>query len=245
LLYLVTNLSFHGYFNYEHCHYQTLFCIPTEVICSASYYDSLRRAICPNFWVSNVDIQFHGVPGCTIPKYYASVLPILHSRQTSPHIVYVELGHNDICRRQWAPETIARDLVALARKISKIHSVRQAILVEPIWRLKSPCNMPDFHSRIHDFRTEFRPLVDATPSVHRWYHAKLWQKNPNYFVSERYFSEPFSSNCSQLKACFVHLFFQLLQLRVGFTLFLAPDRNVPVNMTTTLDCFKRNMDGFD
>ncbi|KAI8503711.1 hypothetical protein Bbelb_186820 [Branchiostoma belcheri] len=47
------------------------------------------RAVSPDFWPHNVDITFHGVPGCTIPKYYATILPDLQA--TRPHIVYVEL----------------------------------------------------------------------------------------------------------------------------------------------------------
>jgi len=135
-----------------------------------------------NFWLENVDISFHGVPGCTIARYYQTILPIL--RHSNPHIVYLDLAHNDICLRNQSPDQVAHDLVSLAWTIACIPSVRVVIVAEPLWRLKSPNYLPDFHDRLRVFRTILRPIIDSTPSVTRWYHSRLWQKNKDYFAAD-------------------------------------------------------------
>ncbi|KAI8490624.1 hypothetical protein Bbelb_318920 [Branchiostoma belcheri] len=141
-----------------------------------------NRAVSPDFWLDNVDISFHGVPGCTIARYYHTILPNL--RHSLPHVVYLEIAHNDLCRRSQSPAKIAHDLASLARTIASIPSVRVVIVAEPLWRLKSPAYMPDFHDRLAAFRSTLRPLIDSTQRVTRWYHSRLWQKNKNYFVHD-------------------------------------------------------------
>ncbi|KAI8515673.1 hypothetical protein Bbelb_064860 [Branchiostoma belcheri] len=108
----------------------------------------------------------------------------VNSLASSPHIVYVELAHNDLCRQYLSPRTVAHELASLVRDILEIPSVHTVIVGEPIWRLRLPPYMRDFHARVREFSQTLRPLIDSIPNTTTWRHCKLWQKNPDYFVAD-------------------------------------------------------------
>ncbi|KAI8490488.1 hypothetical protein Bbelb_317560 [Branchiostoma belcheri] len=108
----------------------------------------------------------------------------VNSLASSPHIVYVELAHNDLCRQYLSPRKVAHELASLVRDILEIPSVHTVIVGEPIWRLRLPPYMRDFHARVREFSQTLRPLIDSIPNTTTWRHCKLWQKNPDYFVAD-------------------------------------------------------------
>ncbi|KAI8494573.1 hypothetical protein Bbelb_277990 [Branchiostoma belcheri] len=78
----------------------------------------------------------------------------------------------------------AHELASLVRDILEIPFVRTVIVGEPIWRLRLPPYMRDFHARVREFSKTLRPLIDSIPNTTTWRHCKLWQKNPDYFVAD-------------------------------------------------------------
>ncbi|KAI8516824.1 hypothetical protein Bbelb_054050 [Branchiostoma belcheri] len=78
----------------------------------------------------------------------------------------------------------AHELASLVRDILEIPSVHTVIVGEPIWRLRLPPYMRDFHARVREFSKTLRPLIDSIPNTTTWRHCKLWQKNPDYFVAD-------------------------------------------------------------
>ncbi|KAI8482352.1 hypothetical protein Bbelb_399430 [Branchiostoma belcheri] len=104
----------------------------------------------------------------------------------SDHLVAFTGAVNSLYRTlgYLSPRTVAHELASLVRDILEIPSVHTVIVGEPIWRLRLPPYMRDFHARVREFSQTLRPLIDSIPNTTTWRHCKLWQKNPDYFVAD-------------------------------------------------------------
>ena len=125
-------------------------------------------------YVANV--QCIGISGLTVEKLVNSHLHKI--MESSPHIVYLEIGTNDLCSPDKSPKQVGDSIIELCGMLSNL-GVKKIIVGEVTFREPRgiPAKTPDFNYKVLRLNRYLQVRLDdeANPQYFFWRHKYLWR----------------------------------------------------------------------
>jgi lysophospholipase L1-like esterase len=124
-----------------------------------------------------VNVKHLGKGGKTVT--YARYMDLSEVSQYKPHIVYIELGSNDLSKKNGQPEVIASELHEFANDLLGI-GVIQVIIGQVLHRKGRgiPHRLGSYNLRVTTFNNICKALFDSSisPGCYFWQHISLYKK---------------------------------------------------------------------
>ncbi|KAI8502370.1 hypothetical protein Bbelb_199580 [Branchiostoma belcheri] len=99
-------------------------------------------------------------------------------------LVYLELGHNDLCDTYWEPDLVAMRIVSLATLIRNRASAQHIIIGEPLARVYDPPGIP-YNQTLPVYLSALRKEVNDTSHMSTWANVRLVRKHcPEFFADD-------------------------------------------------------------
>ena len=136
-----------------------------------------------NYEVAN--ITYLGFPGSTVPK--ARYEHLHYIMQSSPDIVYLELGGNDLCFSSVHPISVSSELHELVCDLLQL-DVKFVIAGQMIFRSGRgiPSKMPHYNSRVMLANQFLEAVMDPsfTQKCKFWKHKGLWKSRKPIYLHD-------------------------------------------------------------
>ena len=114
--------------------------------------------------------------GMTVSRLIESHFHFLRNQR--PHVVYIEIGTNDIAISTLSPATIAANIFQLADAVRRL-GVQQVVVGQILWREDAgiPESVPDFNMRVLRVNSMLQQLFASTPGCTYWKHRGMWRSS--------------------------------------------------------------------
>ena len=130
------------------------------------------------------NIELHGQSGAHI----LDILPLFQQCSTTPDVVIIDVGTNDLTNFRAPPHTLALQVFNIARRLITHHNVSHVVILQVLPRTTwgRHGQPPSFSSRVARFNEMIESLVyryKSTISISCWVHQGMRSQIDN-FVSD-------------------------------------------------------------
>lgn len=152
---------------------------PRVLILGHSFVRRMKDFLCQNHVEKECRMDFKlrklcvvtllGIGGRTIDKLIRFDLEKI--RKTTPTILVLEMGSNDLCDLSCDPQTICQAIMAFTELLAFELNIHHTVICKVIARKKPP--FPDYNQRVKELNTALHYAVGMGRHVTLWHHRGL------------------------------------------------------------------------
>ena len=126
------------------------------------------------------NVKTIGIGGRTVDKLIKFDLQAI--RGTAPNVVILDIGSNDLCDEQAAPDLVALSILALVEILLKDLQLQCLVLCQVLPRENQP--FAEYNDRVWRLNGLLREAVKSIHGVKFWLHRGLCNPSHNIFTRD-------------------------------------------------------------
>ena len=128
------------------------------------------------FDVTKIDVSFIGIGGGTIRGGTKCIINKGHMtaiHNIQPHIVYLQIGGNDLCDFDCKSLTLSQDIMSYAEFLLQGYGVQHVVVGQLLPRFSRRCPA-DYNYKVCQVNNELIKLCASASNVTFWHHRGFW-----------------------------------------------------------------------